>query len=199
MTKTVEFFFDFNSPFAYLANTQLPQLAERLGAKVVYRPALITAIFDGSGASTPLSIPAKAKYMNDDLARWASFYRVPFAFNPHFPFMTVPLLRGMEAYKDDPRAQAYCDAVFNAIWVEGKNFHEKETLMETVAAVGIDPAEFAERLGDQAVKDALKSNGEEAIERGAFGAPTFFVGDQMFWGQDRLHFVGEALGADFKQ
>lgn len=195
MAKTVEFFFDFNSPFAYLANTQLPQLAERLGASLVYKPALITAVFEGAGSSTPLAVPAKARHLDTDLRRWAAFYRVPFAFNPHFPFKTVPMLRGMVAYKDDPRARAYCDAVFSAIWSQGANLHEPEVLADALRAADIDPEEFDERIADPAVKDELRANGEEALARGVFGMPTFFVGEEMFWGQDRLHFVGEALAA----
>ncbi len=131
--------------------------------------------------------------MLQDLARFAQRYGVPMAFNPHFPLNTLMLMRGAAGYLDTPQLQPYLKAVFEALWVEQKNLGKPEVVAEVLSAAGLDPAEFERLVNDEAVKERLKSITEEAIQRGAFGAPTFFVGNQMHFGQDRLDFVAEAL------
>ena len=94
MSKTIEFFFDFGSPTTYLANTQLPKLAEDCGTHLVYRPILLGGVFKATGNASPVTVPAKGRWMGVDIQRWAKHYGVPFAFNPHFPINTLPLMRG---------------------------------------------------------------------------------------------------------
>jgi len=194
MTKTVEFFYDFGSPTVYLAATQLPDIAASVGAAIDWRPMLLGGVFKSTGNQSPVVVPAKAAYMNNDLKRFARRYGVPFRFNPHFPINTLALMRGAVAYQDDAVASStYRDAIFTAIWVEARNLNEPDVIGQVLSAAGLDPAELMNRIGQQAVKDQLIANTEEAVNRGVFGAPTFFVGEQMFFGQDRLDFVAEAI------
>ena len=194
MTKTVEFFYDFGSPTVYLAATQLPDIAASVGAAIDWRPMLLGGVFKSTGNQSPVVVPAKAAYMNNDLKRFAKRYGVPFRFNPHFPINTLALMRGAVAYQDDAvAASTYRDAIFTAIWVEARNLNEPDVIGQVLSAAGLDPAELMNRIGQQTVKDQLIANTEEAVNRGVFGAPTFFVGEQMFFGQDRLDFVAEAI------
>jgi len=194
MTKTVEFFYDFGSPTVYLAATQLPAIAAAVGATIDWRPMLLGGVFKSTGNQSPVVVPAKAAYMNNDLERFAKRYGVPFNFNPHFPINTLALMRGAAAYQDDVVVSStYRDAIFRAIWVEARNLNEPDVIGQVLSDAGLDPAELMNRIGQQTVKDQLIANTEEAVNRGVFGAPTFFVGEQMFFGQDRLDFVAEAL------
>ena len=194
MTKTVEFFYDFGSPTVYLAATQLPDIAASVGATIDWRPMLLGGVFKSTGNQSPVVVPAKAAYMNNDLKRFAKRYGVPFRFNPHFPINTLALMRGAVAYQDDVVVSStYRDAIFRAIWVEARNLNEPDVIGQVLSDAGLDPAELMNRIGQQTVKDQLIANTEEAVNRGVFGAPTFFVGEQMFFGQDRLDFVAEAI------
>ena len=194
MTKTVEFFYDFGSPTVYLAATQLPAIAAAVGATIDWRPMLLGGVFKSTGNQSPVVVPAKAAYMNNDLERFAKRYGVPFSFNPHFPINTLALMRGAAAYQDDVVVSStYRDAIFRAIWVEARNLNEPDVIGQVLSDAGLDPAELMNRIGQQTVKDQLIANTEEAVKRGVFGAPTFVVGEQMFFGQGRLDFVAEAL------
>ena len=194
MTKTVEFFYDFGSPTVYLAATQLPAIAAAVGATIDWRPMLLGGVFKSTGNQSPVVVPAKAAYMNNDLERFAKRYGVPFSFNPHFPINTLALMRGAAAYQDDVVVSStYRDAIFMAIWVEARNLNEPDVIGQVLSDAGLDPAELMNRIGQQTVKDQLIANTEEAVNRGVFGAPTFFVGERMFFGQDRLDFVADAL------
>ena len=194
MTKIVEFFYDFGSPTVYLAATQLPRIAGSVGATIDWRPMLLGGVFKSTGNQSPVVVAAKAAYMNDDLQRFAKRYGVPFRFNPHFPINTLALMRGAVAYQADAVVSStYREAIFTAIWVEARNLNEPDVIGQVLGDAGLDPAELMNSIGEQTVKDQLIANTEEAVSRGVFGAPTFFVGDQMFFGQDRLDFVTEAL------
>ena len=193
MSKSLEFFFDVGSPTTYLAWTQLPKIAAEAGATIIWRPMLLGGVFKATGNQSPVNIPAKARYMLQDLARYARRYGVPMTFNPHFPINTLPLMRGAAGYLDTPQFGTYVTAIFNALWVEQKNLGKPEVVAEVLRAAGLDPAEFERLVNDDGVKERLKGITEEAIRRGAFGAPTFFIGEEMHFGQDRLDFVAEAL------
>lgn len=190
---TLEYFFDYVSPFAYLADTQLAGLVERTGATLRYRPFLLGGIMQGSGNQPPITVPSKGRYMFHDTLRWARHYGVPLNPNPSFPQNTLTAMRVAVAALPDPRFPDLHRAFFRAVWVEERNLADLAELRSVIDAAGFDGAALLERAADPAVKDALRRNTEEAVERGAFGAPTFFVGEEMFWGNDRLDFVEEAL------
>lgn len=195
--KTVEFFFDFGSPTTYLAHTQLPKLARDTGADIVHRPMLLGGVFKATGNASPVTVPAKGRWMGADMARFAHLYGVPFAFNPHFPINTLTLMRGAVGLQLRQPAlfAAYVDAVFNAMWVQPRNLGEPAEVAAVVAPLGITPEAFMALVSDADVKAALVASTEEAVRRGVFGAPSFFVGDELHFGQDRLDFVRRALAA----
>jgi 2-hydroxychromene-2-carboxylate isomerase len=197
MNKTVEFFFDVGSPTTYLAWTQLPEIARETGASIAWRPMLLGGVFKATGNASPVTVPAKGRWMHDDLTRWARRHGVPFAFNPHFPINTLMPMRGAAGLqlRQPERLPAYLTAVFQAMWVTPVNLGDAPVLGATLAAAGFDADEFQALIGDPAVKAALIANTEEAVARGVFGAPSFFVGDTLFFGQDRLDFLRDALTA----
>jgi 2-hydroxychromene-2-carboxylate isomerase len=193
--KSFEFWFDFGSTASYLAWTQLPALEAATGATAVFKPMLLGGVFQATGNQSPANIPAKGKYIFADFSRFAKRYGVEFNMNPWFPVNTLLLMRGAIALqmKGDPRFKDYCRAVFNAIWVTSLNMNDTAVASQALVRAGFDATALIALASEQATKDALKAATQTAVERGVFGAPTFFVGDQMFWGQDRMDFVKEAL------
>ena len=193
--KTLEFHFDFGSPTSYLACTQLPRIALETGATLVWHPMLLGGVFKATGNASPVSVPAKGRWMGDDINRWARRWGVAFAFNPHFPINTLTLMRGAVGLqlRQPNDFQRYVDAVFHAMWVAPRNLGDAAELAAVLNAAGFDAVAFATLVADAEVKARLVANTETSVARGVFGAPTCFVGEQMFFGQDRLDFVQQAL------
>jgi len=195
--KTLEFYFDVGSPAAYLAWTQVPRIAAATGATVDYKPMLLGGVFQATGNKSPMEVPAKGRYVMADLQRFAQHYRAPFSHNPFFPINTLTLMRmatGVQM-QEASRLTAFIDPVYRAIWVDGKNMNDPSTVAAVLQGAGFDAAALAARAAEPEVKDRLKSVTQEAVARGVFGAPTFFVAGQMYWGQDRLDFVQQTLEA----
>ncbi|MEB0047210.1 MULTISPECIES: 2-hydroxychromene-2-carboxylate isomerase [unclassified Pseudomonas] len=195
MSKTVEFFFDLGSPATYLAHTQLPKICAQTGSQLTYIPMLLGGVFKATGNASPATIPAKGRYMFQDLDRYAKRYGVPMKFNPHFPINTLMLMRavtGMQL-RHPERFEALINCLFNALWVEGRNLNDPEAVAAVLTQNGFAPHEVLALTADEEVKTALKDNTENAVKRGVFGAPSMFVGNELFFGQDRLDFVVEAL------
>ncbi|WP_199032255.1 2-hydroxychromene-2-carboxylate isomerase [Ralstonia sp. ASV6] len=193
--KQVEFFFDVGSPYSYLAYHQLPKIAQAKGAEIVWRPMLLGGVFQATGNSSPATIPAKGRYSNIDLERWAKYFGVPIQQNPHFPINTLQLMRGAVGMqlRSDAEFHNYLGAIFSAMFEHPRNLGDLNALAAVLEAAGISPALMMALVQDDHVKQTLRNTTEEAVARGVFGAPTFFVGNDMFWGQDRLHFVEQAL------
>ncbi len=198
MSKTVEFFFDFGSPTSYLAWTQIPRLCAELGAELIYKPMLLGAVFQATGNASPAMIPSKGRYMFRDMARFARRYGVSLQFNPHFPINTLTLMRAAVGIKlrEPERFAAFVMAIFHGMWVDALNMGDPAVAGAVLAAAGFNAAAVLALATEPEVKEALKSNTDEAIGRGVFGAPSIFVGDELFFGQDRLDFVREALLVD---
>lgn len=188
---TIEFYFDVGSPAAYLAHTQLPGVAAETGAELIYMPMLLGGVFQATGNSSPGAVPAKSRYFGIDLARFAKRYGVPFTLNPDFPINTLQLMRGVLVAQEDGFFETYTNAVFDAMWAAPCNMGEPEVVAGVLEKAGIDSGRLFERIGDPAIKERLKAETHAAVDRGVFGAPTCFVGDNMFFGQDRLDFVRE--------
>ena len=197
MSGEVEFWFDVGSPYSYLAYKSLPRVARERGARIVWRPMLLGGVFKATGNRSPAEVPAKSAWTMIDMQRWARRIGTTLRPNPHFPVNTLALMRGAVGYQMRGEADLirYLDAVFDAMWREPRNLGDPGEVAQVLAAAGFDPQDFLAMVNDPAVKERLKQNTEEAVARGVFGAPTFFVGDQMYWGQDRLDFVDEALAA----
>jgi 2-hydroxychromene-2-carboxylate isomerase len=195
MQNTVEFLFDVGSPYTYLAYHQLPKIAQAHGAKIIWTPVLLGGIFQATGNASPAEVPAKGRYSNMDLQRWAKAYGVPIQMNPHFPINTLSLMRGAVAMqmRGEEEFHRYLRTIFSAMFEKPRNLNLPTEIGAVLAQAGFDPMQFMALIGEQSVKDRLKENTTRAVARGVFGAPTFFVGDEMFWGQDRLEFVAAAL------
>lgn len=195
MAGEVDFYFDFGSPASYLAYTQLPTIALDCGATILWRPMLLGGVFKATGNTSPVAVPPKGRWMKEDLERWARRYGVRFAFNPYFPINTLTLMRGAIAMqmRQPTSFERYVDVIFKAMWASPRNLGDTDVLKETLEDAGFDSEQLMAWVVDPEVKSRLIANTEEAVARGAFGAPTFFVGKQMFFGQDRLEFVREAL------
>jgi len=197
MSRRVEFLFDFGSPTAYLAYTQLPGIATECGAQILWRPILLGGVHKASGNVSPITVPAKGRWMFDDINRWAQHYGVPFKMNPHFPINTIALMRGAVGVQLSLTNNflRYVEAIYDAVWVQARNMGDPAEVASVLGEADLPADDIFALAGEQRVKDLLKTYSDDAVARGAFGAPTFFVGDEMFFGQDRLDFVAEALEA----
>lgn len=198
MTRTLEFYFDYGSPYSYLADTQVEAIAKRAGATLVRKPMLLGGVFKATGNHSPAELPQKSAWSGFDMPMWARHYGVPFQRNPYFPVNTLALMRGAAAAQIDGSFERYHPAMFKAMWVEGRNLNDIKEVAAVLTAAGLDAAKFGARIQDQDVKDRLKATTEEAVARGVFGAPTCFVDKLMFFGNDRLPFVEMALKEELK-
>jgi 2-hydroxychromene-2-carboxylate isomerase len=190
----MEFLFDYGSPFSYLASLQIEGLAKRNGAVIVYTPILLGAVLKATGNASPMTVPAKGRYMATELRRWSARYGVAFKPNPHaFMSNTLPLMRAAVAAQQIGFFPLYHRAVYRAVWAEAQDLGDEAGLRGMLGKAGLPATELMAAAERQGVKDELRHNTDRAVERGVFGAPTFFVGNEMFWGNDRLDFVEETL------
>ncbi len=198
MTRTLEFYYDYGSPYSYLADTQVEAIAKRAGATLVRKPMLLGGVFKATGNASPMTVELKSRWSAFDMPMWARHYGVPFQRNPFFPVNTLALMRGAAAAQIDGLFERYHPAIYKAMWVDGRNLNDIAEVASVLTAAGLDAARFGSRIQDQDVKDRLKAATDEAVGRGVFGAPTSFVGDKMFFGNDRLPFVEMALKGELK-
>ncbi|HEY2871230.1 MAG TPA: 2-hydroxychromene-2-carboxylate isomerase [Reyranella sp.] len=198
MARTLEFYFDYGSPYSYLADTQVEAIAQRTGAALERKPMLLGGVFKATGNHSPAELPAKSKWSAFDMPMWAHHYGVPFNRNPHFPVNTLALMRGAAAAQIDGLFDRYHPAMFKAMWVDGRNLNDIKEVAAVLTAAGLDAQKFGQRIQDQDAKDRLKTTSDDAVARGVFGAPTMFVDDMMFFGNDRLPFVERALKGELK-
>ena len=198
MAKSFEFFFDYVSPTAYLASFLVRKVAGRTGAELIYRPMFLGGVMQATGNAPPGRVPAKSKYLHIDLQRCAAHIGVPLHFNPAFPMMTLRILRATLGFAGDSAARdAFIEACFRYSWgvEEPRNLATDEEIARMCEAEGFETEQILAWGRDTGLKSALKANTEEAVARGAFGAPTFFIGDEIFFGHDRLDYVERALGS----
>jgi 2-hydroxychromene-2-carboxylate isomerase len=195
MTASFDFYFDFGSLASYLAHTQLPRISAETGAKPQMYPMLLGGVFQATGNASPMAVPAKGRYVYIDMKRFADAYGVPLVMNPHFPIITTTLMRAATALQgqSDEAFQRYMDAIYRAIWVEALNMNDPSVVGEVLTRAGFDPAAVLAMANEQVTKDKLKAVTMTAVERGVFGAPTFFIREHMYWGQDRIEQVIQAL------
>ena len=195
MGTTVEFYFDVGSPASYLAWTQLPPLCQAAGAELVYKPMLLGGVYQATGNASPGAIPAKGRYTVRDYQRHARKYGVPYVNNPHFPIITLFLMRAVTGVqlREPQRLQDLLAAVFKAMWIDALDLNQPALTARTLQDAGFAPEAVQALAADPEVKAALKATTEEAVARGVFGAPTSFVGDEMFFGQDRMDMIREEL------
>lgn len=200
MTRTLEFIFDFGSPNAYLAMKALPPILERTGAALTITPALLGGIFKATGNSAPMvqyaDIPAKLAYERLEMDRFVAAHAITaFRINPHFPVNTLLIMRAAMVAQADGRLASYVDAVLRAMWELGLKMDDPGVVAAFLTENGFDGAAMVARTADQNIKDALAASTADAVARGVFGIPSFFVGADMFFGKDRLDQVEAALAS----
>ena len=194
--RRVEFFFDIASAYSWLASTQLEALADRTGARIVWRPFSLGFAFRATGNDSPARIPSKAAWVKADLERWARRYGLGHAFPSRFPVPSMGALRLLAAARrlqGEAVLPPLAAALFDAAWVRDDDVADPLVLGRCARDAGADPEPLLAALEAPETKAELKASTDEAVRRGVFGAPTFFVGDELFWGNDRLDFVEQAL------
>ncbi len=197
VTKTFEFLFDFGGPNSYLAHKVLPELCRETGATAIYVPILLGGLFKITNNQAPLiryaETPAKRNYEMLEFDRFVKAHAIPFTMNPNFPINSLHLMRGAVAAQHLGCFMPYVEAIVTAMWENGANTGDPAVVKDVLDKAGLDSAALFAKAEEPDVKAELVSNTEEAAERGAFGVPTFFVGDEMFWGKERLGQVAAAL------
>lgn len=179
MSRQIEFFYDIGSPYSYFAATRMEEVARETGVPVVWRPFLLGGVFKASGNQPPVAVAARAPYLVKDVKRCSAQLGVPFRMPAHFPTNSLVAMRALAGM---PAAElpAASLKLFRAYWYDGADISSPDIVASVIGS------EAAARANDDAVKQKLKDNSEEAVRRGAFGAPTFFVGDELFFGHDRI-------------
>lgn len=198
MTKTLELIFDFGSPNAYLTLKVLPELLDRTGADLIVTPCLLGGIFKATGNKAPMvqyaEAPAKLAYEHLEMRRFIAKHSLAkFRLNPHFPVNTLLIMRGAIVADDEGNLDDYVDAVNRAMWEDGLKMDDPEVIATFLSENGFDGTALLARTQEPGIKAKLVANTEAAVSRGVFGIPTFFVGDEMFFGKDRIDQVEEAL------
>ena len=198
MTRTVDFLFDFGSPNAFLSHRVIPEIEARTGARFLYLPVLLGGLFKLTNNQSPMlafgNVKNKLPYEMLETRRFIARHGLhAFTFNPHFPVNTLQLMRGAVAADREGVLAPYVEAVYQHMWERPKKMDDPEVFGAALLESGLDAERLLARARDQDVKDTLAANTQRAFERGAFGIPTFFVGDEMFFGKDRLRDVEEEI------
>ena len=198
MTKTVDFYFDFASPNAYLSHQVVPGIEERTGTKFNYIPVLLGGIFKATNNKPPMEaffgILNKNEYQSVEMKRFQERHGIDkFKMNPHFPVMSLQIIRGAVGAKQDVYLDKYIDEVLKHMWEEPKKMDDPEVIKEAFIESGFDADRLMNQMQDPDIKAQLIENTENAVKRGTFGIPTFFVGDDIYFGKDTLWQVEEAL------
>ncbi|MCL6234495.1 2-hydroxychromene-2-carboxylate isomerase [Acinetobacter sp. ANC 5579] len=195
--KVIEFYFDVGSPYSYIGFHRIQHIAEQYQAEIIWKPMLLGGVFKATGNSSPMAVPAKARYSMIDLQRWAKLWQIPVQMNPYFPINTLQLMRLITAVQlfQSEEFLKVLTGIFNAMFGQPRNLNDLTTFMQLMQELGLGAEQVKQWLDDEKVKSELKVVTEEAIERGVFGAPSWFVDDEMYWGVDHLHFVEYALSA----
>ena len=189
MIKSFEFYFDFISPYSFLAHKQISKIEKKSSIQVVYKPILLGGLHNLHGIKAPAFIPAKAKHMIRDCKLIAEKNNIRFKFNTYFPIRSLNLMRGVFVAEEDNFKRYYIDNIFNSIWQDGLNMNDENIIQKILKNMNINPKTFLLRATSTSVKDSLKKRTDEAYEKGIFGAPSFISNNKVFWGQDRLEFV----------
>ncbi len=189
MIKSFEFYFDFISPYSFLAHKEIKNIEKKNLIKIIYRPILLGGLHNLHGIKAPAFIPAKAKHMIRDCKLIAEKNKIRFKFNSYFPIRSLNLMRGVIVAEEDNVKEYYIDNIFNAIWQDGLNLNDENIVQKILKNLNINPKTFLLRSTSSSIKDSLKKRTSEAYEKGIFGAPTFVSNNKIFWGQDRIEFA----------
>ena len=189
MIKPFDFYFDFVSPYSFLAHKEIRKIENKIGIKIKYKPVLLGGLHNLHGIKAPAFIPAKAKHMVRDCKLIAQRNNVQFKFNSYFPIKSLNLMRGVLVAEEDNLKNQYIDNIFNSVWRDGLNMNDEIIVQKVLKNLSLNPKTFALRSSSSLIKDSLRKKTNEAYEKGIFGAPTFVSNNKIFWGQDRIEFA----------
>ena len=189
MIKPFDFYFDFGSPYTFLAHKEIRKIEKEHSIKVKYMPILLGDLLKSAGIKPNIDIPVKGKYMIKDCKLWAEKYNIVFKFNNYFPIITINLMRCVLVAEKKGFAQNFIDKVFDAIWKDGLNLNDNVIVEKLLKNLDINPKTFLMEALETKTKDDLKKKTDDAFKQGIFGAPSFIINNKIFWGQDRLEFV----------
>ncbi len=189
MIKPFDFYFDFVSPYSFLAHKEVRKIENKAEIKINYKPLLLGGLHNLHGIKAPAFIPAKAKHMVRDCKLIAERNNIKFKFNFYFPIKSLNLMRGVLVAEEDNIKNYYIDNIFSTIWQDGLNMNDEIIVQKVLKNLNINPKTFSLRSTSSLIKDSLRNKTNEAYEKGIFGAPTFVSNNKIFWGQDRIEFV----------
>ena len=189
MIKPFDFYFDFISPYSFLAHKEIRKIENKIDIKIRYKPILLGGLHNLHGIKAPAFIPAKAKHMIRDCKLIAERNNVKFKFNSYFPIRSLNLMRGVLVAEEDNIKNYYIDNIFNTVWQDGLNMNDEIIVHKVLKNLNINPKTFSLRSTSSLIKDSLRNKTNEAYEKGIFGAPTFVSNNKIFWGQDRIEFA----------
>jgi len=189
MIKSFDFYFDFISPYSFLAHKEISKIEKKNSVKIKYKPILLGGLHNLHGIKAPAFIPAKAKHMIRDCKLIAEKNKIKFKFNSYFPIRSLNLMRGVLVAEEDNYKSYYIDSMFNAIWQDGLNMNDENIIQKILKNLNVNPKTFLLRSASSSIKDSLKKRTNEAYEKGIFGAPSFVSNNKVFWGQDRIEFA----------
>ena len=189
MIKPFEFYFDFSSPYSFIAHKKIRKVEKENSIKIKYMPVLLGGLLKSAGSKANADIPIKAKYMIKDCKLWAEKYEINFKFNNYFPINTLNLMRCVLIAEKKDFAKLFINKIFDAIWKDGLNLNDNAIVEKLLKNLEIHPKRFLAEAVDQNNKDDLKRRTNDAFKKGIFGTPSFLINNKMFWGQDRIQFV----------
>jgi len=189
MIKTFDFYFDFGSPYTFLAHKQIRVIEKNYSIKIKYMPVLLGGLLKSTGLKANMDIPIKGKYMVRDSKLCAEKHKIEFKFNNYFPITTLNLMRCVLVAKKKGFEQNFINTIFDAIWKDGLNLNDNLVVEKLLKTLNINSKIFLLEATDNKIKDELKKKTDDAYNKGIFGTPSFIVNDKIFWGQDRLEFV----------
>jgi 2-hydroxychromene-2-carboxylate isomerase len=189
MIKSFDFYFDFVSPYSFLAHKEIKKIEKKNSIKIKYKPILLGGLHNLHGIKAPAFIPAKAKHMIRDCKLIAEKNKIKFKFNSYFPIRSLNLMRGVLIAEEDDFKNYYIDNIFNSIWQDGLNMNDENIIQKVLKNLNTNPKTFLLRSASSSIKDSLKKKTNEAYEKGIFGAPSFVSNNKIFWGQDRIEFA----------
>lgn len=193
MSKTLDVYFSFSSPFVYLAQTQLPALVDRYQCQINYHFIDLRKLMQLTGNPGPAQVASKLNYLIKDVKDWKNYYNIPLNIPSRFPIDNRPPIAAALVAKKAGKLTEFMDAVFQAYYVDGRNIDYPEVLKELAVELGLDSETIISAINDPEIQQEIDAETKAAAEKGVFGIPTFFVGDDMYWGNDRLIFVEAAL------
>ena len=189
MIKSFDFYFDFVSPYSFLAHKQIKKIENQNSIKVRYKPILLGGLHNLHGIKAPAFIPAKAKHMIRDCKLIAEKNKIKFKFNSYFPIRSLNLMRGVFVAEEDNYKSYYIDIIFDSIWQDGLNMNDENIIQKILKNLNVNPKTFLLRAASASIKESLKKRTNDAYEKGIFGAPSFVSKNKIFWGQDRIEFA----------